>query len=87
MVIVRIHKWRDPERWTEVTGWYVRDFAKRLADYTDLAKPDCESLAKRVLRDRECCEIPLAKAGDRYGATTIRGFLDSFGADTTVDEV
>jgi hypothetical protein len=87
MIVVRIHGWDSSERWTKVTGWYVRNFAKRIADCTELKKPDCEALAKRVLRNRECCDIPLAKARDRYDATSIRSFLDSFGADTSVVEL
>lgn len=86
MVVIRIHGWRDGDHWNKASGWYVRDLAKRLADYTDFKKPECESLAERVLRDRECCEIPFAKAKDRYGATSLRDFLETFGADTSVEE-
>ena len=87
MVVIRIHGWREGDAWNKATGWYVRNLAKRLADVTDFKKPECESLAKRILRDRERCEIPLAKAKDRYGATTLRSFLETFGADTTVEAI
>jgi hypothetical protein len=87
MVVIRIHGWRDGEGWSKPKGWDVRNLAKRLADYTAFKKPECELLAKRILRDRECCMIPLAKAKDRYGATSLRSCLDSFGADTTVEEI
>lgn len=87
MVVIRIHGWRDGDGWNKATGWYVRNLAKRLAVYTELKKPECEALARRILRDRECCVIPLAKASDRYGATSIRSFLESYGADTTVEDI
>lgn len=86
MVIVRIHGWRDGGSWAKPSRWYAQNFATRLGMYTDLHKPERELLAKRVLLDRDVFEIPLAKARDRYDATTIRSFLDSFGADTTVEE-
>ena len=86
MVVVRIHGWRDGNSWAKPSRWYAQDFATRLGMYTDLPKPERELLAKRVLLDRDVFEIPLAKARDRYDATTIRSFLDSFGADTAVEE-
>ncbi|QDV25900.1 hypothetical protein [Aureliella helgolandensis] len=87
MVAIRIHGWRDGDGWTQGTGWEVRDLAKRLARVTGLKKPECESLSKQTLRDRDCCEIPLAKVKDRYGASLLRSFLEPFGADTTVEEI
>ena len=86
MVIVRIHGWRTGANRSKPSRWYAQNFATRLGMYTDLQKPERESLAKRVLLDRDAFEIPLAKAKDRYDATSIRSFLDSFGADTSVEE-
>jgi DNA/RNA-binding domain of Phe-tRNA-synthetase-like protein len=87
MIVVRIQGWRDCWRGGPEANWWAKEFASRLLRDTDLQKPECEALAKRVLRDRECCEIPLAKVHDRYGATSLRSLLDSFGADTTIDEL
>jgi hypothetical protein len=89
MIVLKIHGWY-PERAYSTndgkSGWYVREFARRLLENTNLRKPECESLARRVLRDRVCCEIPVGKAKDRYGVTSLRSFLDALGADTTVEE-
>lgn len=84
MIVVRIHGWDPSDRWSKVTPWHVKALASLLADYTNLKKPECEAISKRVVRDRACCDIPLAKARDRYEATSIRSFLDSLGADTSV---
>lgn len=83
----------EPQRLAIIYGFetasseYVKILAKLLARHTDLRKPDCESLAERLLRGRESCDIPLAKAKDRYDATSLRSTLDSFGAYTTVEEI
>ena len=86
MIVVRIHGWRDGDSWAKPSRWYAKDFASRLGMYTDLQAPERELLARRVLLDRDAFEIPLAKAKDRYDALSIRSFLDSFGADTSVEE-
>jgi len=87
MIVLKIHGWHPERGWSEPTRWWIGELARRLVDYTDLRKPECESLASRLLKERQCCFIPLAKAKDRYGATSLRSLLETFGADTTVEVV
>lgn len=73
-IVLKIHGWYPERAYSASDGksrWYAREFARRLLQNTNLRKPECESLSRRVLRDRICCEIPISKAKDRYGATSI----------------
>ena len=85
MIVIKIPGWHPDRARASYSGYHPRDFVRRLYQYTDLQKSECEDIANQV-RKQTCKEIPLAKAKDRYGATSIRNFLDSLGADTTVEE-
>jgi hypothetical protein len=88
MVVLQVHNWESDRAQfaPQATGWYVRNLAHRLMDWTDLRKPECEELANRLLKSREVCAISLAKANNRYEASSLRCLLELFGAETSVFE-
>src|SRR3954469_25930342 len=86
LVVVRIINWDSDRTWTNWSGTQRTDLAARLSDLVDVSWSEVKRLARRIL-DRDCFDIPLAKAPDRFAAEGVRHLLEALGAEVVVDDV
>jgi hypothetical protein len=85
VVKIRITDWNEGTAWTSFAGYHPRDLERRLVRLTGRGRGEVKRLV-RQLQDRECISLPLPGAADRFGAESLRSFLESLGAAVRVEE-
>ena len=85
MIVVRILGWNTDRAWVEWREYHRTDLEWRLGRLMDLDRVAIKRLARQI-RDRQCNAVPLSKASDRFAAESLRSFLESLGAEATVED-
>ena len=85
MVVIRILRWNPDQSWTDWSGRQRTALARRLGGLMGLRGAELKRLTRRIL-GRECNEIALTTASDRFAAEPVRQILEALGAEVAVED-
>src|SRR5258708_896995 len=85
LLFVRILGWNKARAWVDWYDWHRTTLEGRLGKLTTLNRVAIRRLGRQV-RDRECIEVSLERAADRFDAESIRSFLESVGAEAVLED-